>query len=688
MIASSRVHHGFQRTRTANFSSGIGHDGKSGTTIYVGIDFRFQTFESDSMIPFEMNGAKTFLSETFRKYRPPSKPTILALSGIATVFSITSLADCSFMKSANENTENAVVGLFSQAVFDTDGRKLGCVKYTNKDAFDTLFRTGRAFGVLACLGCCTAFIFLAVSVLVHPQKTKWIWKAAQYIIIFSTVFQMFTFFTLGSNFVCSQYDCSLAGQGILSIINSILLVGLSVYLYLEDAPTQPWLTRWEATPTTNHDESVVARHPIHAPGVNPEVMEFLANHPNKASRTYRHEVEMGFPHGHVIHNIGSLTHHRTTNGLDNNGVGFQGMIGFRLVLLALFTCAWAVTVAGVSGCTFIMVGLSGGAEINLSGIGLFTRSVYEDDHMIGCLAYPQDVKIGFDQVFLASRVFGTVSAMLMSVVYILHVSQIFVHGAKEEIWLAIRVLLPSVTVFQLLVFIAYRTNTCTEREFIECVPGQLGIWVILNVILLASLTVVTFLMPAPAHPLVMRYFPPGQEMKLSTLSRRLDQSSRRVLEPGSLMVVGAEPLARSEDEETANESYIGDPPERILKIRPFGTSSLVADASEKEAELITVAVEFVGNEKRTIKTLTHPDGSKTITTTIEELSDHDEEEEDVEQEPETESELEEIGLLDDEMTVSSSIAESYASRSTRDSAESREREGSPATTEANASTLL
>jgi hypothetical protein len=37
------------------------------------------------------------------------------------------------------------------------------------------------------------------------------------------------------------------------------------------------------------------------------------------------------------------------------------------------------------------------------------------------------------------------------------------------------------------------------------------------------------------------------------------------------------------------------------------------------ASLITVSLEYSGTQKRIIKTVTHPDGSKTITTTIEEL---------------------------------------------------------------------
>jgi hypothetical protein len=47
--------------------------------------------------------------------------------------------------------------------------------------------------------------------------------------------------------------------------------------------------------------------------------------------------------------------------------------------------------------------------------------------------------------------------------------------------------------------------------------------------------------------------------------------------------------------------------------------------------MITVEVEYSGREKKTTKTLTHPDGSQTITTTIEELSDEEDTEEETQE---------------------------------------------------------
>ena len=49
---------------------------------------------------------------------------------------------------------------------------------------------------------------------------------------------------------------------------------------------------------------------------------------------------------------------------------------------------------------------------------------------------------------------------------------------------------------------------------------------------------------------------------------------------------------------------------------------------DRGPEFITVRVEFGPNEKRTVKEITHADGSKTITTIIEDMLDVSDEEED------------------------------------------------------------
>lgn len=268
---------------------------------------------------------------------------------------------------------------------------------------------------------------------------------------------------------------------------------------------------------------------------------------------------------------------------------------------------------------------------SFTGIGLFKRSVYNSGKYLGCIEYPDKTKRDFDPVFLTSRVFAAVAAMLMTVVVILNVVQLFFNCAKEEIWIVIRLLLPCATLFQVLVFLVYKTETCSYDDLIACVPGQLGIWVILNVVLMVILSILVLLMPPPPHPLFARFRATDETHKndsaqissIASITRErnsiLDSSSLKMVKDGQRNQPEVFYPGDDEDGNTAFESHEGDhdhnssPPERIIRINPV--------PPPQPAELITVAVEYNGNEKKIIKTLTHPDGSKTITTTIEELVD-------------------------------------------------------------------
>ena len=68
--------------------------------------------------------------------------------------------------------------------------------------------------------------------------------------------------------------------------------------------------------------------------------------------------------------------------------------------------------------------------------------------------------------------------------------------------------------------------------------------------------------------------------------------------------------------------------QEIDEINSTGSNEGIEDDPHNRGpELITVRVEFGVNEKKTIKEITHADGSKTITTIVEDLIDEDEEDE-------------------------------------------------------------
>ena len=216
----------------------------------------------------------------FSRFRPPAKPTILCLTALTALFSLLSTTDCSFMRSSvGEDVvgNDRKVGLFSQMIVDEDGHKLGCVRYPSKDAFDSMFKAGRAFGVLTVMCSCTALLLALIVLTALPKCSNTLWMTLNYLLMGATVTQMFTFFSLGSDFVCSEKDCPLAGVGVLAAFNVVIMGLLSIWVYLEDPPEKQWLTWWEEEDLQEQQrqrESSVLE-------LNPQVSEFLAMQQSK-----------------------------------------------------------------------------------------------------------------------------------------------------------------------------------------------------------------------------------------------------------------------------------------------------------------------------------------------------------------------------------------------------------------------
>jgi len=689
----------------------------------------------------------------FYRRRVPRKLVVFLLTGLSTLFALLSVGDCSFMTSStfsySNDSRDAKIGLFSQAVYDLDGDRLGCVKYNSmsKARFDGSFRASRAFAVLTALILTTTFTVLSFVLLLLPFRnnnnsdavvgvattttTRTIWSACQYSLMASTVTQMFTFFALGSDFACNggggQGKCQLTGVGILACMNVVLLAGLSIVAYLEPAPTEPWLLWWDEYYQQRFRNESLTR-------INPQVSQFLTDqkrmrenadrnqttaqgyqqqrpnsftaagggdnenltasaawrkhdhplsHPSQQPPRYNGEDEddddndpeveaerqqqatsareEGPPSITIVYpgqEIGDEEEEHPppeSEYGDDNFNNLATVAGFRILLAFLFTFCWTVCIAGVERCSFILVGPVGGSLADFSGVGFFKRAVYSDGEVVGCIEYPDETKSEFDRVFLASRVFASVAALLMTVVWLLNAAQLFVNTAKEEMWFVIRVLLPSATIFQLLVFFVYRTETCVYTDSIECVPGQLGIWVILNVILMVALSVLVLTIPPPPHPLLVRNQVLGHENRMRPPRRMTKRRGRQSshVEEGGVVVVDANGIVFSqphptkqydtdEDDWTAKDSMYGGggadkyhTPQEELNAANTEQFVRVVDPNasrspappppstfvDEPASMISCTVEYNGKEKKIIKTLTHPDGSKTITTTIEEISD-------------------------------------------------------------------
>lgn len=280
---------------------------------------------------------------------------------------------------------------------------------------------------------------------------------------------------------------------------------------------------------------------------------------------------------------------------------------FRYMMLVMITLAWALSIFSVRRCTLIMVSSKEDVSSQKFGMGIFSRAVYHEGNMLGCLVYPEQALETLSGAFKASRVFGTVAALLMSLVLVCGILQLFSTIAKDPIWRAIRVMVSVALICQALVFLAFKSNTCRDTDLIECEIGSAGMMTIINCLVLLGLVVLSWAVPPPANPLFARFRPKYVE------NERADQDDHgrhdiTYIEHGGPKL-----------------SIVQEVDEVVERVPDYDADEACRET--RGAELITVRVEFGRTVKKTIKEITHADGSKTITTITEPVQEgHGEEE--------------------------------------------------------------
>ena len=585
--------------------------------------------------------------EWIKPHLPASKPCIFVAACTIWVFCILSVSRCTFLVQQNSLVEqNLEMGLFSRAVYDEDGDLLGCVSYTDHSAdfIDNMFKVGRAFGIIAALCTSIVFLFTSVSILFLPKGCEILWSAARFYSSAGCIGQMFSFFVLNSSHCQSEeHSCKLSSVGKLAVFNILFMGALTIKLFLEPQPKKPWICWYQdgmeegTLVATYQSPSRDPRRKETLSTVDPFTAEFVASEEDDTDRDMTNnddneepmlEMELeGTDHrknkgGACAVSVGSQGSRISVQESLTSKLGIQSLKSFRLVFTCLVAIAWIASVIGVQNCTFMLVGPSEGEKSDYSALGLFSRATYYKGELIGCLAYPDEAISRFDQSFQSSRIFGTITAFLMTSVFTMSFTLLFVQIAKDEIWLVMRVLLPCATISQILVFFGYRTKTCTMTDLIECRPGGAGIMVIINIFLMVTLSIVLILVPPPPSP-VFRIFgknevyPRQSEPPNKTKSAVNGISSTQTHSPTSPQFTNSRrprrlmtPIPESHSKELSGGSessfHSSTGPKKAVRIA-------------EETETISVKVEFSGNEKKTTKTVTHADGSRTITTTIEEI---------------------------------------------------------------------
>jgi hypothetical protein len=161
--------------------------------------------------------------------REVSKYILLGLTVLAWILSIVSIAGCTFVQ-----VGGVKVGLFKSGY---DG--ISCEPYPSGNDFSGALTTARAFGVLLTLGLSAAMVIVMVVVLVHPHPVMWI--TFRVLLGLCFVFNQLTFVAFAE---CVDQDlrylsCSVGGASVCAILNSWILLPISILSCCIPAPEEP-----------------------------------------------------------------------------------------------------------------------------------------------------------------------------------------------------------------------------------------------------------------------------------------------------------------------------------------------------------------------------------------------------------------------------------------------------------------
>jgi hypothetical protein len=325
---------------------------------------------------------------------------------------------------------------------------------------------------------------------------------------------------------------------------------------------------------------------------------------------------------------------------------------FGLTLLSMI-----FSYAGLAGCQFLKVkaeetpGFFGQLAIERPGdmgFGFFNVVVYDSDgDKIGCLPYDKDVKDEYfsDSAWRAGRAFGTMTVMALTVAFfMLALVMLFLDMYKDTLWLALKATYVIAFLTNLFTFSVFAADICSATS---CKAGPAGGLVIFNVFLLIFLIIMSWLVPPPSNPVFrLSEGPAPEEIAEWREVKEGDDSEAQGVETIAneerfMEYDKQEPPAMDAEEESAGEgeeqSYDGE--ERHETTTGIDETTTGIDGNVK------ITTEITPEGKKIVEVVTHPDGSKTVTTTIEALEDDDEDDDDEDSDAEEDEEIDEIEIV-------------------------------------------
>jgi hypothetical protein len=498
---------------------------------------------------------------------------------MAWIFSVLSLSKCRFMTSSQGD-----LGLISRPFFDDNGEYLGCVKYGVDDDDDSGLRLGRAFGIITSVCITVSLAIVVYSALLGNAKVI-LWKLAHCSMASAAFSQMVVFAALSSKECLG--DCKLAGVGILAVFNTILLDTLCLAWFYVPVPS----TKRIAWSHVKHETETTANSLTHDKTLS------LAD--SAGPKDEAASVESGDTHA--------------SQDSPEHFACIQDLAVFRLTTVLLIGIVWVASLIGVRRCTFLEKGFDAEDQSNFSGLGLYSQAIYEDDDFLGCVAYSSTEVKDFDGSFRTARAFGAMTALLTSVIALLSLLQLFQRRYLQQCWYCFRVMVPTVTCVQLVTLAALDSDVCKLQGENECRLGGTGILALLNIFLTAVLSALVLVVPPPRCTVfVLHLFSPKSDVpddgeNHESLPIRISPASEECVDPTRARTPRSECDGENATDSTAQAVQ---PPD----VRTTCPSTYV----DSNVSSVVVMIEYTRTAKKTVKVVTYDDGSKTVTTTIEE----------------------------------------------------------------------
>ena len=247
--------------------------------------------------------------------------------------------------------------------------------------------------------------------------------------------------------------------------------------------------------------------------------------------------------------------------------------------------------------------------------GLFSTPVYDvNGHLQGCIPYHKSMELGVP--LKTARAFGVVLVLLTAITFMgLTLVHFFLEWGTLTIYHFIRVLLPFALLCQLLTFSSFGSKFChqivneadndTGTISATCTLGSAGIAAVFNQVALVVMMILINIVTPPEHPMFQPYGAVG--------SVTLDANHQGIHNHSNHQKHHGNQYSQSFSNQQRPSRHSRDNKRRSHNVEQY----TMLEPQRPGHNKVRATIVNGPGVRKTIKEITHPDGSQTITTTIE-----------------------------------------------------------------------